>query len=126
MKIVINDRLGGFSLSDVAFERLLAQGHPVAVKERQDREKYRDEHPDDWKKSGKRLMDDAHCRDIERNDPALIALVEDLGARANGRNASLAIVEIPDDVKWQIEGYDGAEWVAEKHRRWGPEEVVPD
>ena len=27
-------------------------------------------------------------------------------------------VEIPDDVEWQIEEYDGSEWIAEKHRIW--------
>jgi hypothetical protein len=30
----------------------------------------------------------------------------------------LKVVEIPDGVKWQIEEYDGSEWVAEKHRTW--------
>jgi hypothetical protein len=28
-------------------------------------------------------------------------------------------VDIPDDVKWQIEEYDGNEWIAESHRTWG-------
>ena len=27
-------------------------------------------------------------------------------------------VSIPDDVEWQIEEYDGMEWVAEAHRTW--------
>jgi hypothetical protein len=27
-------------------------------------------------------------------------------------------VDIPDDVKWEIEEYDGNEWVAEVHRTW--------
>lgn len=26
--------------------------------------------------------------------------------------------EVPDDVQWQIEEYDGREWVAETHRTW--------
>jgi len=30
----------------------------------------------------------------------------------------LKIVEIPAAVKWQIDEYDGWEWVAEVHRRW--------
>ena len=32
--------------------------------------------------------------------------------------AKLKIVEIPDDVEWIIEEYDGKEWIAEDHRRW--------
>jgi len=30
--------------------------------------------------------------------------------------ANLQIVNIPDDVEFEIEEYDGMEWVAEKHR----------
>lgn len=57
-------------------------------------------------------------RPEDRTDPLLIQVVEELGAEANGRCASLKIVEIPDDVKWQIEEYDGIEWIAEEHRTW--------
>lgn len=56
--------------------------------------------------------------DIERNDPRLIQIVEELGEDAAGYGAMLKIVEIPDDVEWEIDEYDGSEWVAEKHRRW--------
>ena len=37
---------------------------------------------------------------------------------ANGNHANLKIVEIPGDVKWHVEEYDGNEWVAEDHRTW--------
>jgi hypothetical protein len=57
-------------------------------------------------------------RDIPRDDPYLIKIVRDLGMAANGAHANLKIVEIPPDVEWQIEEYDGNEWVAEKHRIW--------
>ena len=55
---------------------------------------------------------------IKRNDPILVEIVEQLGESANGRFADLKVVEIPDDVVWGIEEYDGDEWVAEKHRTW--------
>jgi hypothetical protein len=57
-------------------------------------------------------------RDVERDDPVLVQVVEELGEKADGKYACLGIVEIPDDVKWQISEYDGLEWVAEKHRIW--------
>lgn len=57
-------------------------------------------------------------RDIPRDDPALVETVEALGQEAYGTCAELSIVEIPDDVEWQIEEYDGREWIAEKHRTW--------
>jgi hypothetical protein len=56
--------------------------------------------------------------DLCRADPLLVQVVEELGEFADGRHAELKIVEIPDDVKWQIDEYDGLEWVAEKHRTW--------
>jgi hypothetical protein len=54
----------------------------------------------------------------DRNDPDLVAIVEEFGARANGQHAKLEIVDIPDDVEWEIDEYDGMEHVAEKHRTW--------
>lgn len=56
---------------------------------------------------------------LPRDDPALVQLVEEMGETANGRNAELEVVEIPDDVDFVIEEYDGTEWIAEKHRTWG-------
>ena len=61
-------------------------------------------------------------REIPRDDPRLIQVVEELGADhrsgASGACANLTIVEVPDDVEWEIQEYDGNEWVAEKHRTW--------
>jgi hypothetical protein len=41
-----------------------------------------------------------------------------LGDRSWGRNAELKVVEVPDEVSWHIQDYDGKEWVAEDHRIW--------
>jgi hypothetical protein len=57
-------------------------------------------------------------RDIERTDPILIQVIRELKSKANSRFSKLKIVKIPDDVEWEIEEYDGSEWVAEKHRTW--------
>ena len=56
--------------------------------------------------------------ELKRNDPKLIEVIEKLGPEANSRFSELKIVEIPDDVEWEIKEYDGQEWVAEKHRTW--------
>ena len=42
----------------------------------------------------------------------------ELGELANGPNAELKVVEIPDGIDWTIEEYDGVEWIAEVHRTW--------
>jgi len=57
--------------------------------------------------------------DLDRDDKTLVQVVKELGEDANGRHANLEVVEIPDDVKWCLEEYDGIEWVAEQHRTWG-------
>lgn len=56
---------------------------------------------------------------IDRTDPDLIKIIETMGsAEASGRVSELKIIEIPDDVDWVIDEYDGLEWVAERHRTW--------
>lgn len=57
-------------------------------------------------------------RDLARDDPVLVQVVEELGEVADSRFSSLKVVEIPAGVEWQIDEYDGLEWVAEKHRTW--------
>jgi hypothetical protein len=59
-----------------------------------------------------------HCSDIPRDDPALVQVVEELGAAAADQFSELRIAIVPDDVKWYIDEYDGQEWVAEVHRTW--------
>lgn len=119
MEVVINTQYGGFSLSEAGVKAYAARkGFPIYAcksphgfsiwslvpqEERED-EKYREQTFND--------------RDLERNDPDLIEVVKALGKAANGRAATLKIIEIPDDVEWQVEEYDGAEWIAEKHRVW--------
>jgi hypothetical protein len=51
-------------------------------------------------------------RNIERNDPALVQVVEELGDLANGRCADLMIVELPAGTQYRIDEYDGSETVA--------------
>jgi hypothetical protein len=57
-------------------------------------------------------------RDIKRDDPILIGVVNQLGRNADGENAKLKVVEVPARVQWNIAEYDGKEWVEEKHRVW--------
>jgi len=57
-------------------------------------------------------------RSIQRDDPILVQIVEELGEKVNTRYSELKIVEIPEDVEYTIEEYDGIEWIAEKHRTW--------
>lgn len=100
-KIVINTCYGGFGLSKEALDHMRAHGSPIVFKEYGlgDRHYY------------------GHS-DLSRADPFLVAAVEALGIAAAGPYSDLKVVEIPSDVEWQIEDYDGVEWVSEKHRVW--------
>lgn len=146
MKVVINTCYGGFGLSDEAYEKLIEWGVPVRkyimetrkengqyvpVPENEgeiifDREltlpgedtfndlyyKYKDttstlksRYWDDWTRGN-------------RSHPLIVCVVEELGEKANGPHAKLKVVEIPDDVEWFIDDYDGIEHIAENHRSW--------
>lgn len=61
--------------------------------------------------------DDVIVWDIKRDDPALVDVVDQLGGDM-GSGTKLKVVEIPNDVQWEISEYDGWEHIAEKHRRW--------
>jgi hypothetical protein len=45
-------------------------------------------------------------------------MVEEGGTDVNGTYSDLKVVEIPENVNWYIEEYDGMEHVAERHRTW--------
>ena len=94
-RIVINADFGGFSLSETA-EALYKAYAGIA----QDATDWVD-----WM--------------LERDDPILLQVIDQLGVRdAAGKYTSLKIVEIPDEVEWEIVEHDGKENVAEKHRTW--------
>lgn len=141
MKIVVNTCYGGFSLSHEGCLRYLElAGKKVWLEEN---EKYKSIGPTYWLVPKEERVEDlsskewhklsleqriAHneaqkgqtfyCRDLMRDDPILVRVVEEMGEKANGSCASLDIREIPDGIEWQIEEYDGREWIAEKHRTW--------
>lgn len=115
-KIVTNRCHGGFSLSRAAFLRLRDMGNQAALNEPDFGELFND--GSGPRKSYGSKFDDHFCSDVARDDPQLLQVIEEMGDAANGMCAALSITEIPDGVEWQIEEYDGLEWVAEKHRTW--------
>lgn len=117
MKIVINTCYGGFGLSDEAFEKLLAaKGIEFDKKEGTLCTHY---YTKGYVDNDEYYLNPCDFYDNEkRTDPDLIRIVEEMGEDSFGWAAELAVLEIPDDVQWQIEEYDGREWVAEKHRTW--------
>lgn len=111
MKIVLNSCYGGFSLSE---EAVLKYAQKKGIKLVQNKEEYFKPFYKDEIKVENYFSE----REIPRDDFDLIETVEELGEKANGVYAELRIVTIPDDVDWEIEEYDGKEWISEKHRTW--------
>jgi hypothetical protein len=116
MKVVINSCFGGFGLSDAAFEELLNR-KGVAW------EKIKDKYDlDVYYKAGHVGDDDYYLSyrqlTVYRGDPDLVAIVEQFGKDVNTPYSSLKIVDVPDDVEWTLEEYDGLEHIAEAHRTW--------
>ena len=94
MKIVVNKAFGGFRIP----EKLVKELGWYCV----------------YFKGGE--SDDDPSYD-EHADPELIAALERM--IENGEIIGpLKIVEIPDDVNWYIEDYDGIETIHEVHRSW--------
>lgn len=145
MKIAINRCFGGFGLSDAAYEKLIEYGIPVRKYMEQERGEdglYKPQPLNDGevifdreltppgdgsfsdiyhKYKGKTRTTQRYwdCwTDSARSHPLVLRVIEELGEAANGPCASLAIVEIPDGVDYEISEYDGREHIAEKHRTW--------
>lgn len=142
MKIVINTCYGGFGLSDKAYEWMMEQGVKVQKYYQQVRGedgKFKDEERNDGEVIFDRDLEEEDESDPQflgamrllagrywekwvtretRNHAVVVMVVEELGDEANGKHAKLKVVEVPDEVEWEIEEYDGIEWVAEKHRVW--------
>ena len=113
IKVVINKCHGGFGLSHEAILRY-AEIKGLKLEVRETESNFRSLVPYEYWQDGEYFWD----RYIHRDDPALIQVVEEMGELANDCHADLKIVEIPDDVDWYIDEYDGSEWVAEIHRTW--------
>ena len=114
MKLVINQDHGGYGLSPEAIKRYAEIKGIKLYEKKSEYTGFPIFYTSEDEEHGTLFDDD----EISRDDPVLIQVVEELGDKANGFCASLKIIEIPDGVNWQVEEYDGREWIAEKHETW--------
>ncbi len=144
MKVCVNRCFGGFGLSSIAIQKYLEKKGKTAYFYIQTKYKFIDGEDEFTKINNLEtqcrvvhtllkdygdiisLKDPSYRKgeyfstyDIDRDDPDLISVVEELGSeKASGDFAELEIVEIPDDVNYEIDDYDGMESIHEKHRSW--------
>ena len=94
IKLVINECYGGFGLSKEAMNLV------------------------NKCRKAKNLPEVKGEYDLQRDDEDLVAVVEELGDKSFGSCSALKIVEIPADVEWMIDNYDGVEKVLDRNRVW--------
>jgi len=85
-KIVYNTCYGGFGLSKEAIARY-------------------------WEIRGEIPSDDWYAYEVNRGDPILVQVVEELGKDANDGFSKLAIRELEPGTQYRIDEYDGYESV---------------
>jgi hypothetical protein len=102
-KIVYNGSYGGFGLSEKAVQRYSdLAGLGLTYK------KHEDSPWSNW------YTPDGECwreYDLDRADPLLVQVVEELGEEANGLYARLDIMDLPKGTLYRIDEYDGMETV---------------
>ncbi len=143
MKIVINDDFGGFGVStDVLIE--LVKRNAKCIKSMTLQEYYcgSTKKHIDWQENWQHDLEKyeqkeeflAHNWDFNvykdgllyfidkanetRTDKDLIEVIETLGEKSFGKHANLKVIEIPDNIEYEIHEYDGLESIHEKHRSW--------
>jgi hypothetical protein len=104
VKVVYNACYGGFSLSRKAVEKLIQLGSKEAAAELADHDEAFKDYPA-LANLGVRLY-------LDRHDPFLVQVVEELGSEASGDCAHLKIAELSGN-KYIIDEYDGFESVSE-------------
>ena len=60
-----------------------------------------------------------NINDIERDDPILVQIVEELGEEVNDDYSELKVVQIPSEVEYYIHYHDGVESIHARHSVWG-------
>lgn len=140
MKIVINTCFGGFGLSEAAENLYLKKKGLEVFRYEQTKWRYKDGEEEYLlvKRGSKKRLNITfvytenhgtlltrlpaegfwYDKNLERNDPILVEVVEELGEKADGAYAKLKVVEIPEGVQWYINDYDGIESINERHQSW--------
>lgn len=131
MKIILNKCYGGFDVSDKAYE-LYAEKKGISLY------RYWDDYKSKTMYKGSGLITyyftkdfgdsietdkidwttNLYLNDGHRDDLTLVEVVEELGDKASGSYGNLVVVEIPDDMNYVIDEYDGIETLHENVRTW--------
>lgn len=111
MKVAYNACYGGFSLSREA----VLLGREISKNDKWVNPSIKG---DSYKNGDVLDYDYGSLNNESREDETLIAVIEQLGDKANGSCAKLAIEEIPDGAEYEITEYGGFEGVEPPRQSW--------
>ena len=129
MQVAINRCYGGFNLSNEAMNKLIEKNSSFLLtytpkewfgKNEPNEEQIVDcmkKNSNVGYKDGKIYFFEVHDKYV-RIHSDLIDVLQELGPKANGCFSKIKIVNVPDDIEFEIDEYDGMESVEEIHRRW--------
>ena len=112
-KIVYNNCYGGFGLSEAAVRRYAEiKGFEIYTDPKHRYCYFTHPKERDFTKS----FFNERC--IERDDPALVQVVEELGDKANSLCSKLVIKDLPAGTKYRLTEYDGNESIVTSYDDW--------
>lgn len=136
-KVILNKCYGGFQVSDKAYQLYakkkglelfkydmeIRNGEFFYKKDTKEDNLFSSYFTKDLGESGEISDEDyekyhLYLKQESREDPVLIEVVEELGKEASGRCGNLVVVEIPKDLDYVIDDYDGIETLHEKVQEW--------
>lgn len=136
-KVILNKCYGGFDVSYIAYKRYCEKKHlplfvykmsidtgSITYEKVKDLDKFNSAFTyyftKDYGDRLTKLPEDNHLylSREHREDPVLIEVIEELGNEASGSFGDLVIVEIPDDLDYVIDDYDGIETLHQRVQEW--------
>ncbi|MGN7170837.1 hypothetical protein ACTHSJ_33755 [Paenibacillus cellulositrophicus] len=118
MKVVINGSKGPFNISQLGYKELVNLGWQTTTCS-EDGELYdKDAFISIYQGIYSFTFHAAHSKKI-RTNPEFVNLVSNFGDKINSNESKMKIIDIPDNVDWEIEEWNGLyEIIREKSRIW--------
>jgi hypothetical protein len=116
--VAVNKDYGGFSISKEVVDIMKSKGVPVDFSEQDEKDnKFFPVEEYGYHVYNENFGIESEDYNACRTFPPLIEAIRE-AKNPNGKMSDIAIIEIPDDVDWYIDEFDGYEIIREKHRTW--------
>ena len=117
VKVAVNKEHGGFSISQEVVDILKRKGVKCQFYEGEISSFFNPKEYGYHIRNETFFLDKSLPYDAHRAFPPLIEAIEE-AKDPNGKFAKIEIIDIPDDIEWYIDDYDGYETIRESHKTW--------